>query len=191
MKPLKIIYWTRAGLGVIIGILCAVYVIFSVTSDLANIYTLLTGLSFAMLFYMSTYYIVKLKFFSRVEKQSKLMTQGIGIYFFAWLVSWTLITTLLMPSVAVNIYVSDTGRLAEGQKFWVAARNDAGQVVQNVTTASGALTITLLPPDTYTFELGIIELGTFELGERNQTQPLRIGWLQSLNVVFNVTQPSG
>ena len=183
MKPLKIIYWTRAGSGVIIGILCAVYVIFSVTSDLANIYTLLTGLSFAMLFYMATYYIVKLKFFSRVEKQSKLMTQGIGIYFFAWLVSWTLIITLLMPSVAVNIYISDTGRLAEEQEFWVAAWNSAvpPQVVQNVTTASGTLTMTLLPPGTY----------TFELGNTNQTQTLTVGWLQSLNVIFNVTQPSG
>lgn len=186
MKPLNIIYWTRAGLGLVIGILCAVYLYFSVTSDLFSLYTLLTGISFAMLFYIATYYIIKLKFFARVEKPSKLIMQGIGIYFFAWVISWTLIITLFMPSVSVNIYNNDTGNLVEGQEFWVVARNSANQVVQNMTTASGFLKMALLPPGTYTFELGNIA----GYNVINQNQELMLGWLQSPHLLFNVTQVS-
>lgn len=184
MKPLTIIYWTRACLGVIIGLLCAVYVYFSVTSELVGLYTLLTGLSFAMLFYIATFYPIKFKFFTRVEKPSKLITQGIGIYFFAWIVSWTLIVTLLMPSVTVNIYNNDTETLAEGQEFWVVAWNSANQVIQNVTTTTGSLRMALLPPGTYVFQLG----GNLtQYNVVNQNQKLVIDWLQTRNVVFNVS----
>jgi hypothetical protein len=181
MKPLTTIYWTRAVLGLVIGMLCTVYIYFSATTDLVSIYTLLTGISFAMLFYIGTYYIIKSKFFARVEKQQKIITQGIGIYFFAWIVSWTLIVTMLMPSASVNIYMSDTGNLAEGQEFWVTARDSTGQLVQNKTTTTGTLKIALLLPGTY----------TFELGNTSQSQELTAGWLQNLNVAFNVTPTSG
>jgi hypothetical protein len=177
MKPLTTIYWTRAALGLVIGMLCAVYIYFSASTDLVSLYTLLTGISFAMLFYIATYYVIKSKFFARVEKQQKIVTQGIGIYFFAWIVSWTLIVTMLMPSVSVNIYVNDTGNPAEGQEFWVTARDNTGRLVQNKTTTSGTLIMALLPPGTY----------TFELGDTGQSQELRVSWLQNLNVVFNVT----
>ncbi|MDH5449112.1 MAG: hypothetical protein OEY24_07490 [Candidatus Bathyarchaeota archaeon] len=181
MKPLTTIYWTRAALGLVIGVLCTVYIYFSVSSDLISIYTLLTGISFAILFYLATYYVIKSKFFARVEKQQKIITQGIGIYFFAWIVSWTLIVTMLMPSASVNIYINDTGNLAEGQEFWVTARGSTGQLVQNKTTTSGTLRMALLPPGAY----------TFELGNTNQSQELTLDWLQNLNVVFNVTPVSG
>lgn len=177
MKPLTTIYWMRASLGVVIGILCGVYIYFSVSSEIVSLYTLITGISFALLFYIATFYILKSRFFGRVEKQSKLMTQGIGIYFFAWLVSWTLIVTLLMPSVSVNIYIEDTENLVAGQTFWVTARNRAGQVVKNITTETGSLKMALLPPGTY----------TFNLGNTTQNQTKTIGWLQSLDVIFYVT----
>jgi hypothetical protein len=182
MKPLTVIYWTRACLGVVIGLLCAAYVYVSVSGDLANLFTLMTGLSFAMLFYIVTFYVIKLRFLGRVEKQSKLMTQGIGIYFFAWLVSWILVITLLLPSVSVSIYVD--GNLAEGQTFWVAARNAAGNVVQNVTTASGSIRVALLSPGTYTFEIGN---GT-ELDVTDQNQTRTLAWLQSYEITFSINQ---
>ncbi len=187
MKPLTLIYWTRAGLGVTIGVLCALYVYFSVTTELVSLYTLITGISFAMLFYIVTYYVVKSKFFTRVEKQSKLVTQGIGIYFFAWIVSWTLIVTMLMPAVSVSIYDNDSGNLVANQGFWVAARNSVGQVVQNTTIPTGNLRMSLLPPGTYTFELGNVS----GYNVINQNQVLQIGWLESAQVGFNVTQVSG
>jgi len=183
MKPLTQIYWTRAGLGLLIGVLCGFYVFLSVTTELTSFYTLLTGTSFALLFYIITYYLIKIKFLAKVEKQSKLLTQGIGIYFFAWLVSWTLIITFLMSSVSVNVY-NASGNLVAGQELWVVAWNSAGQPVRNITTASGSLHFGLMPPDTYTFQLG----NTTGYNVTNQNQTLPIDWLQSLNVDFNVTQ---
>jgi len=188
MKPLTIIYWTRALLGIVIGVLCAVYVYFSISSELFSLYTLLTGISFAILFYIVTFYLIKFKFFARVEKPSKLVSQGIGIFFFAWVVSWTLVVTFFMPSVSVNIYVSDTGNLVEGPKLWVAARDSVGLVVQNVTTTVGGLKMVLLPPGTYTFQLGGNLTGYSVI---NQNQTLAVEWLQSLDINFNVTELSG
>ncbi len=186
MKPLTLLYWTRAGLGITIGILCALYLYLSPASELTNIYTLLTGLSFAILFFMATYYILKPKFLAKIEKRSKIMTQGIGIYFFAWIVSWTLVVTALMPSVMVNIY--SNGDLANGQEFWVVARNNSDQVIQNVTTTTGTLRMTLLPPGTYTFEIGNIPENHTPI---NQDQEISISWLEFPTVVFNVTQAVG
>ncbi len=185
MKPLTVIYWSRAVLGVVIGVLCAFYVYFTVTSELGSFYTLLTGLSFALLFYIVVYYVVKFKYFARVEKQSKLMTQGIGIYFFAWIVSWTLIVTLLMPSVSVSVYV-DGGLTAE-QDLWVAAWGNGGTVTQNVTITSGTARMALIQPGTYMFQLGGGLTG-YEVVNQNQT--MTVGWVEAASVSFNVSVAS-
>jgi hypothetical protein len=183
MKPLMVIYWLRAVLGVVIGGLCSLYV-YSTVTELASFYTLLTGVSFALLFYMVTYYIVKFVFFAKVEKQSKLMTQGIGIYFFAWVVSWTLIVTLLLPSVTISIYNEETGELLVGRDFWVATRNSQGDVVRNVTVSSGSKRVALLSPGTYVFELAGDLTGNQGI---NQNQTLTLGWLESPQLGFNVS----
>jgi hypothetical protein len=195
MKPLTLIYWTRAALGLVIGLLCAIYIYYSVASEIFGFFTLLTGLSFAMLFYLATYYILKLQFYARVEKSSKLVTQGIGIYFFAWIVSWTLVVTLFMPTVSVNIYDSTSGGLVEDQEFFVLVRNAAtSQLVRNITRRDfekvaplGTYRIALLPPGEYTFQLAI--LGNFIIDNQNQTLP--IAWLDSRKVDFQVTPISG
>ncbi|MFP3984689.1 MAG: hypothetical protein ACLFU9_01805 [Candidatus Bathyarchaeia archaeon] len=184
MKPLTLIYWSRAALGMIIGILCGAYMYFATAEELTGIYTLMTGLSFALLFYIATFYIIKLKFFGKVEKQSKLMTQGIGIYFFAWIVSWTLVVSLMLPSVAVGIYNNETGDLFTGQEFCVVARDSGGNIVQNVTTKTGIVNMALLPPGTYIFELGNLPENRSAL-EPNQM--LTLNWLGSEHVTFNVT----
>jgi len=58
--------------------------------------TFLNGITIALVVYLITYYLFKAKFRTQVEKQSKLMTQGIGIYFFTWIVSWVLIYTFAL-----------------------------------------------------------------------------------------------
>ncbi len=185
MKPLTQIYWTRAMLGLIIGISSGLYVYFAVTTEVSNIYTLLTGLSFSLLFYMATFRILKFKFFGRIEKQKKLMTQGIGIYFFAWLVSWTLFVTLLMPSISVGIYHATTPNLYNDQQFWVAAKNSNGQIVQNVTTESGSLKMALLSPGNYTIILTGIPEGYTCM---NANKSITLSWLEFSNLSFNITQ---
>jgi hypothetical protein len=176
MNSLTAIYWIRIGLGLIAGILCTAYVYFSNPGELVSLYTLLTGLSLALIFYIISYYFIKLRFFARIEKPSKLMTQGIGIYFFAWIVSWILVVTVIMPLTTVRIYDNSTGSLADGE-FWVVAYNFMNQPVQNATTTSGVIKMTLLPPGSYTFQLGNINL--------NQT--FTLNWLQNLEIHFNVT----
>ena len=187
MKPLTLIYWTRAILGLIIGILCGIYVYSTAAVELTNYYTLLTGLSFAILFYIATYYVVKFKYFARVEKASKLLTQGIGIYFFAWLVSWTLLTTLMMPSVSINIVNLSTGNLYENEPFWIVARNSNDEVVQNVTTEIGYLKMSLMLPGSYTFELN---WSNASLACESANLSLTLNWLDAPHREFNVTQLS-
>ncbi|UCH31159.1 MAG: hypothetical protein JSV05_06525 [Candidatus Bathyarchaeota archaeon] len=177
MDSLTAIYWIRVGLGLIAGFLCAAYVYFSNPGELASLYTLLTGLSLALIFYIISYYFIKLRFFARIEKPSKLMTQGIGIYFFAWIVSWILVVTMIMPLTTVRIYDINTGDLAEGRNLWIVAYNYMNQPVQNVTTTSGVAKMTLLPPGTY----------TFQQGNTNQNQTFTLTWLQTLEIHFNIT----
>jgi len=87
MKLLTLVYWSRAGLGIIAALICVIL----------NIQNILTGLSLGMLIYISTDYLLRWKLASKVEKPSKLITTGIGVYFLTWIVFWTLLYTLLHP----------------------------------------------------------------------------------------------
>ena len=101
MRPLTIIYWSRLALAVVAGAI-STWVTLAFGGD-RGINTILNGLTIALLVYLVTYYAVyKPMFKNKVEKQSKLMTQGIGIYFFAWLVSWILIYTLILGQPPVT-----------------------------------------------------------------------------------------
>ena len=81
MKPLVLIYWTRLALGIIAAIISALLA--TMQSEL-SLNTFLNGITIALLVYIISYYALKAKFHNKVEKQSKFMTMGIGIYFIAW-----------------------------------------------------------------------------------------------------------
>lgn len=85
MKPLNIVYWGRVGLGVVAGLLCA----------LLGLDSLLSGISFGILFYILTYYILRSGLIVKVEKKSELFKMGIFVYFIAWIVGWVLFYTLI------------------------------------------------------------------------------------------------
>jgi hypothetical protein len=87
MKPLTVVYWSRVGLGVIAALSCA----------LLGLDSFLSGLSFGILFYILTYYILKWRFLTKVEKTAELFKMGIGAYFFSWIVAWVLFYTSLNP----------------------------------------------------------------------------------------------
>ncbi len=92
MKPLIIIYWTRLGLGVVAGVVSTfVSMLSGAKPGVYELNSFLNGLTVALLVYLVTYYILKSVFSSKVEKQSKIMSMGIGIYFFTWIVSWVFI----------------------------------------------------------------------------------------------------
>lgn len=96
MKPSESLYWVRASLGVVIGALSALYGyatgVPKSSNDLNNLFL---GLSFALLFFIMTYYLLKLHYIDKFEKKSKIITTGIGIYFLLWIVTWVLIHTLI------------------------------------------------------------------------------------------------
>jgi len=51
--------------------------------------------SIAILVYIVSYYVLKARFATKVSKPQKILTAGIGIYIFAWLVVWVLLYTLV------------------------------------------------------------------------------------------------
>ena len=93
MRPLPLIYWLRVILGIVSG---AISTAVTIAGGERGLNTFLNGLTIALVVYLVTFYILKAKFVNKVEKQSKIMTQGIGMYFFSWLVSWVLIYTLVL-----------------------------------------------------------------------------------------------
>ena len=97
MKPSESLYWIRASLGIIIGALTAMYYH---AMDLSreksiNIQIFLVGLSLAIIFYIITYYALRLYYFDKFKKKSKVMSTGIGIYFLLWIVVLVFVNTVL------------------------------------------------------------------------------------------------
>jgi hypothetical protein len=93
VKPLVLIYWTRVALAIIAA---AISTVITLTFGERGISTFLNGLTIALLVYLIAYYILKAKFSSQIEKQSKIMTMGIGIYFFTWILAWVLMYSIAL-----------------------------------------------------------------------------------------------
>lgn len=91
MRPLKVIYLSRIGLAVVAAALSTAL---TIAFGQPGINTFLNGITISLALYLITYYVFKAKYRTQVEKQSKLVTMGIGIYFFTWLVTWVLMYTI-------------------------------------------------------------------------------------------------
>lgn len=99
MKPLEKIYWIRVTLSIVAGVLSAVVATFL---DAAEFNTFLNGITIALAIYLISYYVLKAKFANQVEKQSKIMSMGIFIYFIAWAVFFILFYTILQGPVILS-----------------------------------------------------------------------------------------
>jgi hypothetical protein len=109
MKTVEVlakIYWIRVALGAVAGLVSTGAIFLFQTLDtsvsmlslIGSINTLLNGITIALLFYLISYYVLKAKYASQVEKQSKIMSMGIFIYFFTWLIVWVItLSTLVGP----------------------------------------------------------------------------------------------
>jgi len=95
MKPLEVLYWLRFVLGVVAALVCVGY-------DLAmniignNTRVLTTGIAFAFIIYVLSYYMIKPRFLLKVGNPQKVLTTGIGIYILSWLVFWALLYTMII-----------------------------------------------------------------------------------------------
>jgi hypothetical protein len=101
MKTLEVlakIYWIRVALGVVAGLVSTGAILLfqaispsvSLLTLISSINTLLNGITIALLIYLVSYYVLKAKYSSQIEKQSKIMSMGIFIYFFTWIIIWVL-----------------------------------------------------------------------------------------------------
>jgi len=93
MEPSNVLYWIRLGLGIVAAFVCTLLGVVGVVDDF------LSGLAFGLLFYIITYYILKMRFAAQIEKLSKVFTMGVGAYFMSWIVSWALFYTLWLTIV--------------------------------------------------------------------------------------------
>lgn len=97
MKPSTSLYWIRAVLGVTIGALDALYDYFAgvVSQTMFSINDFFTGLAFALLFFIITYYVLKIFYVDKFQKKSKILSTGIGTYFLLWIVAWVLMDSVI------------------------------------------------------------------------------------------------
>jgi len=96
VKPLVLIYWTRVALAIVAAAISTVITLMLDPLRDRGISTFLNGLTIALLVYLITYYIFKAKFRNQIEKKSKIMTMGIGIYFFTWILAWVLMYSIVL-----------------------------------------------------------------------------------------------
>jgi zinc transporter ZupT len=96
MTPVVQLYWLRVVLGMIAGAITAVLAFFGNINDLT---TLLNSVTLALLVYFVTYYIMRGYYKTKIEKQSKILSTAIGMYFFAWLTFFVLFYSIIQAMV--------------------------------------------------------------------------------------------
>lgn len=104
MEVLAKIYWIRVALGAVAGLISTSAILLfqaidpsiSLLTLISSINTLLNGITVALLIYLISYYVLKARYSSKIEKQSKIMSMGIFIYFFTWLIVWVLTLTIII-----------------------------------------------------------------------------------------------
>jgi len=92
MTPVVQLYWIRVGLGIVAGVLSAIVAIVIGTADTT---TLVNCFTIALIVYLSSYYALKAAYKNKIEKQSKILSTGILMYFFAWLPFFILFYTIM------------------------------------------------------------------------------------------------
>jgi hypothetical protein len=93
LKPLVMIYWSRVALAMVAA---AISTVVTLMFGERGLNTFLNGVTIALLVYLISYYGFKAKFGNQIEKKSKIMTMGIGIYFFTWILTWVLTYTIAL-----------------------------------------------------------------------------------------------
>jgi len=95
LKTLNVIYCLRIGFGILAALVAALVVNLKVGNPLIN------GITVALAVYLLTYYLLKFQFGNKVEKPTKILTMGYGIYALTFIFCWVLfITPFLAPPIA-------------------------------------------------------------------------------------------
>lgn len=95
MKTLNVIYLCRIGFAILAALVAALVVDLKVGNPLLN------GITIGLSIYLVSFYVLKWLFVKKVEKPTKIITMGIGIYFMTFIMCWVLfITPFLAPPTA-------------------------------------------------------------------------------------------
>ena len=94
MTPVVQLYWIRTALGVISGLLSAA-VAFLIGGSTTNITTFINSFTIALIVYLLSYYVLKPVYQNKIEKQSKILSTGVLMFFFAWLPFFVLFFTIM------------------------------------------------------------------------------------------------
>ncbi len=104
MTPVVQLYWLRVVLGIIAGIITAfIAAYFSGKAGMLDTTTLINSITVALLIYFVTYYILRASFKSKIEKQSKILSTAIGMYFFAWITFFVLFYTVFVVALGLAV----------------------------------------------------------------------------------------
>lgn len=93
MTPVVQLYIIRVLLGLVAAALSAVVAV--LLGNMTDLSTLFNSFTVALVVYLLTYYILKAMFKTKIEKQSKILSTGIGMYFFAWIAFFVLFYTII------------------------------------------------------------------------------------------------
>jgi hypothetical protein len=93
MTPITQLYWIRTALGIVSGALSAVVAI--LIGNMTDITTLVNCFTVALVVYLASYYVLKAVYKTKIEKQSKILSIGVAMYFFAWLPFFVLFYTTI------------------------------------------------------------------------------------------------
>ena len=83
MTPVVQLYCIRIVLGIVAAVLSAVVAF--LIGNVADISSFVNSLTVALLVYLLSYYILRATYKNKIEKQSKIMSTGVGMYFFTWI----------------------------------------------------------------------------------------------------------
>jgi uncharacterized membrane protein len=95
MTPTVQLYWLRVALGIIAGAITALLADFGIIGNVQDISVLFNSVSIALIVYFLSYYVLKAVYRNKIAKQSKILSTGIGMYFFAWIAFFVLFYTIL------------------------------------------------------------------------------------------------
>ena len=96
MTPVVQLYWLRVVLGIVAGAITGGLATFGSLSDIT---TLINSITVALLIYFASYYILRGFYKNKIEKQSKILSTAIGMYFFSWLSFFVLFYTIFLVAL--------------------------------------------------------------------------------------------
>jgi len=125
LKTLNVIYCLRIGFGILAALVAALVVNLKAGNPLIN------GITVGLAVYLITYYLLKWQFVNKVEKPTKILTMGIGVYFLTFIFCWVLfITPFLAPPIATFTITPEQPVVGEPLIFTSIGEDPDGVIVK-------------------------------------------------------------